>query len=175
MSPTFILVPILALACSTASQADVSISNKPTQNMSCEAGVCTATAQKAVLDVTDLANMLSSGDVAVKTGTVAKDIAIDQPLTWTATSRLTLDAQRSVIVKKQVTVAGQGALTVTTNDGGSGGELLFKNKGSVTFWHTSSSLAINGQSYMLVQDIATLAANIAANPSGAFALANSYD
>jgi hypothetical protein len=158
-----------------AARADVEISSKATSNMSCDAGVCTATAQKAVLNVGDLATMLASGDVTVKTGSLAKDIDIDQALQWTSTARLTLDVQRSLIVKKPVTIAGSGALTITPNDGGSGGDLLFENKGSVTFWDTSSSLIINGQSFTLVKDIATLAADIAANPSGFYALANSYD
>jgi hypothetical protein len=170
-----LLVSVSAMALGNAARADVEISNKPTSNMSCEAGVCTAAAQKATLNVTDLANLLGSGDVAVKTGSLAKDIDVDQPLQWTSTARLTLDAQRSVIVKKAVTVAGTAGLTLTTNDGGSGGNLLFENKGSVTFWDTNSSLVINGQSYTLVKDIATLAADIAADPSGFYAVANSYD
>jgi hypothetical protein len=171
------LLPIsfAALAFSTAARADVSISNKPTQNMSCDARVCTATAQKAVLNVSDLQTMLGSGDVAVKTGVVAKDIILDQPLTWVSTSRLTLDAQQSIIVKKPMSVTGTGALTITTNDGGSGGDLLFSGKGNVTFWDTSSSLIINGASYTLVGDIKTLAAEIAATPDGSYALAKSYD
>ncbi|HEX3943617.1 MAG TPA: hypothetical protein VHW69_05970 [Rhizomicrobium sp.] len=57
----------LALA-STSALADINISNKPTQNMSCSAGVCTATAKKATLNVTDLTNMLASGDVTVQSG-----------------------------------------------------------------------------------------------------------
>src|SRR4051794_21180291 len=123
MSPEKLAILTGALLVSSAvAHADVEISNKPTSNMSCAAGVCTATAQKAVLNVGDLANMLSTGDAAVKTVLVAKDIDVDQPLTWTSASRLTLDAQRSVTVKKQITVAGSGALTVTTNDGGADGD-----------------------------------------------------
>src|SRR5436190_16044513 len=64
----------LSLLLSTVAHADLSISNKPTQNMDCQAGVCTATAKNAVLNVGDLTTMLGSGDVAVKTGTFAKDI-----------------------------------------------------------------------------------------------------
>jgi len=48
-----IAIAALLLACAAA-QADVSISNKPTQNMSCDAGICTATAHQAVLNVNDL-------------------------------------------------------------------------------------------------------------------------
>jgi len=110
------LTALSALTLCSVAHADVSISSRPTSNMSCVGGVCTATAQKAVLNVGDLQTMLASGDVAVKTGNIAKDIDIDQPLTWANTSRLTLDAQQSVTVKKQVMVAGQGALTITTND-----------------------------------------------------------
>ncbi|HEX3943754.1 MAG TPA: hypothetical protein VHW69_06685, partial [Rhizomicrobium sp.] len=178
-----------AALCATAmvigggiARADISISNKPTQNMSCDAGVCTATAQKAVLNVSDLATMLASGDVAVKTGSVAKDIDVDQTLQWTSTSRLTLDAQQSVTVNKQVTVAGQGALTVITNDIGgakaknkSGEFVIVPEHGSVQFWDLGSSLIIDGNSYTLVGDIKTLAADIAANPSGFYALAKPYD
>ena len=159
-----------------AAQADVSISNKPTSDMSCDAGVCTATAQKAVLNVGELQTMLASSDVTVNTGSLAKDISIDQPLSWTSTSRLTLDAQQSVIVKKQVTVAGAGAMTITTNDGSKHGEfVVVPDRGSVQFWDLSSSLIIDGINYILVGDIETLASDIAANSSGFYALARSYD
>src|SRR6185295_8667670 len=103
-----------------------------------------------------------------RTGALTDDIEIAQPLTWASTSRLTLDAQQSVVVKKPVTVAAQGALTIATNDGGTDGDLLFIDKGSVTFWDLASNLIVNGNSYILVSDIATLASDIAANPSGSY-------
>ncbi|MFL5239922.1 MAG: hypothetical protein ACJ8EL_20470, partial [Rhizomicrobium sp.] len=134
-------VVTLVLLAANPAHADVSISNKPTHNMDCQAGVCTATAKKAVLNVGDLQTMLASGDVTVMTGSVAKDIEIAQPLTWTSTSRLTLDAQQSVIVKKQITVAGTGALTVIINDTGqrrneskTGEYVIVPEHGSVQFW-----------------------------------------
>jgi len=79
-----LLMPAVAAAvlAADAAQADISISNKPTQNMDCVSGVCTATAQKAVLNVGNLQTMLASGDVTVKTGALARDIDVDQPLTW---------------------------------------------------------------------------------------------
>ncbi|MBV9571915.1 MAG: hypothetical protein JO056_11810 [Alphaproteobacteria bacterium] len=164
----------------TAAQADVQINNKATSNMSCVSGVCTATAQKAVLNVGELQTMLAGGAVTVKTGTLAKDISLDQPLSWTGTSRLTFDAQRSVILNKQVTVMGPGSLTVTTNDNGqpknkSGEFIIVPERGSVQLWDSSSSLIIDGHTYTLVYDIKTLAADVAANPSGYFALAKPYD
>ena len=179
------LVAVAVTFAAQAAHADVTISSKPTQNMSCDAGVCTATAQKAVLNVADLQTMLASGDVAVKTGSLAKDIDINQPLSWTSSSRLTLDAQRSVQIEKQVTVAGQGALTVTTNDTGDNGRdakgksegefIIVPEHGSVQFWDAGSSLMIDGNNYTLVYDIETLASDIAANPAGFYALATDYD
>jgi hypothetical protein len=172
-------VVTLVLLAANPAHADVSISNKPTHNMDCQAGVCTATAKKAVLNVGDLQTMLASGDVTVKTGNVALDIEINEQFSWTNTSRLTLDANTSVSFKAPVTVAGQGAITILTNDGGTGGDLLFFPPGqfpggTLDFWDTSSSLVINGTSYVLVRDIATLASDVAANPSGFYAMAKHY-
>ncbi|MFL5236459.1 MAG: GLUG motif-containing protein [Rhizomicrobium sp.] len=167
------LLSVVALT--SAAQADLSISNQPMQNMDCQAGVCTATSKKAVLNVGDLQTMLAGGDVTVKTGAVAKDIAVDQPLSWSSTNRLTLDAQRSVTVKKPVTVAGQGAVTIMTNDGASDGDLYFFGKGQITFWNLSSSLVINSESYTLAGDLPTLAADMNAVDGGSFALTNDYD
>src|SRR2546429_218368 len=61
-------------------------------------------------------------------------------------------------------------------DGGKNGEfVILPENGSVQFWDLNSSLVIDGQSYTLVGDIKTLAADIAANPSGFYALAKPYD
>jgi hypothetical protein len=165
-----------ALVLSSAAQANVSISSNPTENMNCSAGVCTATANKAVLNVDELQNMLAGGDVTVKTGKVAKDIHIDQPITWSTTSRLTLDSQHSVMVRKPVSVAGIGALTITTNDHGGNGEFAtVLGQGSVHFSNLASGLTIDGNSYTLVGDVKTLDADIAGNPSGFYALAGNFD
>ena len=123
----------------------------------------------------DLASMLASGDLAVKTSGGAKNIVVKAGVSWTSTSRMTLDADQSVEIDKPVSVTGSGAVTITTNDGGSGGDLMFDGKGNIKFWDTGSSLVINGKSYTLVKDIATLASDIAANPSGFYALANNID
>ncbi|HEY8698593.1 MAG TPA: GLUG motif-containing protein [Rhizomicrobium sp.] len=128
-----------------------------------------------MLNVGELTGMLGSGDITVGTGGIAKDIQISAALSWANTSRLTLDADRSLIVKQPVTVAGSGALTLSSNGGHQKVDLEFFGKGSVQFWDLSSNLVINGKSYTLVGDIAALAADIAANPSGSYALARPYD
>ena len=156
-------------------QADVSISNNATANMSCDAGICTATAQKAVLNAGDLQAMLGSGDVTVRTGSVAKDIEINSPLSWTNASRLALDAQRSVVVKKPVSVVGTGAIEMITSDGLRRGDLTFGARGRIDFTSLASDLEINGKPYFLVASIDGLAERVLQHPGGNIALVANYD
>lgn len=155
----------------SAVRADVNISAKPTLNMSCSAGVCMPTAHNAVLNVSDLAGMLGSGDVAVMTGSGATNIVVRAGFSWASASRLTLDAIQSVEIEKPVTVAGSGAVTITTNDGGTGGDLLFAGAGNISFWDLASNLVINGNSYVLVRRLKTLVTDVKQNSGGFFALA----
>src|SRR5256885_15621000 len=96
------------LAGAGAANADVVISSKATANMSCAAGVCSPTAAKALLNATDLTNMLASGDVKVTTGSGATNIVVNDGFSWKSTSRLTLDAMQSGEVDKPGAVAGTG-------------------------------------------------------------------
>jgi hypothetical protein len=153
-------------------QAAVRISSKPTRNMSCAAGICTPTAKKANLNATDLANMLANGDATVKSTSQANDIEIDAALSWISASRLTLDSYSTISFDKFISVKGSGALTLTTNDGGTGGDLDFEGAGRVAFWDMSSSLIINRTAYTLESGFAALTKAVTANPSGNFALAN---
>jgi hypothetical protein len=60
----------------------IQITSDPTSNMSCTAGVCTSTAANAVLNVSDLENMLASSDVSIRTASGAQNIEIQVPLSW---------------------------------------------------------------------------------------------
>jgi hypothetical protein len=163
------LLPVMV----NSAQASVEISTDATKNMSCSAGVCSPTAKKAVLNVNDLTNMLASGDVKITTGAGAVTITVESPFSWTSTHRLTLDAYYNVSFRAAVTVAGSGAVTITYNDGGNGGDLLFFPGASLDFWDTSSSLIINGSSYTLIRDIRGLIQN---SGLGKYvALAQNYD
>jgi hypothetical protein len=124
-----------------------------------------------VLNATDLANLLAAGDVKVASGGTAKDIEVSASLSWVSTSRLTLDAFHSIAFNKPVTVAGTGAPTIITNDGGSGGDFQFFGKGHVEFWDLSSNLVINGSAYRLVDSIQSLARGVRQNNVGSYALA----
>jgi hypothetical protein len=165
----------VVIGAASIAHASVEISSAPTSGISCSAGVCTPTAKKAVLNATDLANMLAASDVKITTGSGAVTITVSASFSWTSASRLTLDASQNVAFRAPVSVAGPGAVTIVTNDGGSGGQLVFFETGKLDFWDLSSSLTINGDSYTLVNDIATLAKGIASAPTGTFALAKDYD
>jgi hypothetical protein len=158
-----------------AARAAVEISSKPTKNMSCSAGVCSPTARKAWLNEVDLVNMMANSDVRVTTGAGATVIEVAAAFSWVSPTTLTIDSERSIIVKREVTVAGPGGLTLTTNDGGTDGILAFENRGAVTFWDPSSGLEINGESYVLIRSIYQLARLIRANAAGKLALARDYD
>ncbi len=169
------LIAITLMA--TSAHAAMTISSAVTRNVNCAGGVCTPTGGNANLNVGDLVSMLSSSDVTVKSSATAPDIAIHDPLTWASSHRLTLDAYEGIHVQAPVVVEGTAGVTLVTNDGGSDADYRFNatDAGAITFWDLHSSLVINGQSFTLVGDIATLASDAAGNPSGHYALANNYD
>lgn len=171
-----LLLAALLTGVVSAAHATVTISKKPTKSVSCTAGVCTPTKAKANLNVTDLANLLAAGDVKVVADSKAADIEITDAIGWASPSRLTLDSYHSISFDAPVTVAGTGAgFTITTNDGGSGGDYAFAKKGHVMFWDAGSSLVINAKNYTLVRSIDDLAKKILHRASGRYALADTYD
>jgi hypothetical protein len=170
-----LLFGALAAACiASVAWADVVISSDPTQNMTCSAGTCSPTGRAAVLNVTDLANMLASSDVVVTSERRKSPgkMEVIAPLAWASARKLTLEVGyphiASITIGAPVTVMGQGGFAVI-------GSLHVTPNASVTFSSLNSVLSINGVSYTLVGDLPTLASDIAVKPNGAFALANDYD
>jgi hypothetical protein len=170
-----ILLCAAAVAFALPARASVNISSAPTKNVVCTGGVCAPTAKGAILNVTDLENLLATSDVTVNTGAGAVTIEVTAPLAWASSHRLTLDADFNVSIKAAVAVQGTGALTLRYDNGALGGQFLFFPGGKIDFWDTASSLVVNGVNYVLVNDIATLASLIASNQYGDFALAKDYD
>jgi hypothetical protein len=171
---------LVVMLAANPSNAAVTISAGVTSNMNCTGGVCTPTAANAVLNVGDLQTMLASSNVTVNTGTgtlaqQVEDIVVTASFNWASASSLTLDAYRSVTVNAPIAVNGSAAVSLVTNDGGSGGNLSFVSGGNLSFMGTTNGLSINGKSYALVSTIAKLAADVAGNPSGQYALSTSYD
>ena len=169
---------ILAGFTATNSNAEVLISNKPTNNMVCSGGICAPTASDAVINVTDLENLLASGNVTVTTtgsDVQAKNIHVSAAFSWSTASVLTLDAYQSIVSDKPVSVLGTGGVAIQTNNGGKDGTLTFGPNGHVAFANLSSPLVINSATYTLVGDIVTLANNVFEFPNGDFAIANPID
>jgi len=163
----------LAVAVSLAlpAHATLNISSKPTKNVSCSSGVCTATADKAVLNVNDLTTMLASGDIQVSTEALAaQDMEILAPLGWTSGHALTLTSNNAIYVQKPVTVGGVAHLTLNVAGGP-----IYRGTGAIHFASTASALTIDGDDYALADSVASLAAAIKANEYGFVALSNDYD
>jgi hypothetical protein len=162
----------------SATLAQVTIESAATQNMNCSEGVCVPTASQAVLNTRDLKNLLAAGNVEVSTtgaGIQANDIRIADEVFWTNKSRLALDAYHSIAIGAAVSIKGKGGLSLLSNDGGTGGTLALVNGGNATFAYLSSTLTINGTPFKLKKTLPRLVKAITADPSGAFALADSYD
>jgi hypothetical protein len=155
-APSATLAVALLFSASSAN-AGLKISDKPTQNVTCNSGVCSAQADDAVLNVTDLTNLLSIGDVAVQSGTGARDIDVDAAVIWTSDARLTLDAARSIVFTRRLSVAGPGSLTMTTDGGISGGDIRFEG-GAVNFADLAhNELQIDGNDYSLFDSVKSIA------------------
>lgn len=189
---------LLAVLTPLAAQSDVVISNDPTQNMSCNINACAPTQTDAVLNVTDLNNMLATGDVTIFTAFSIKkhrrdayNIDLDSPLSLSSTSNLTLHPYYAVNVNAPVTIVTTGTLTLNGYIGlaninasieiQSAGTLdlgeipTLAPNASVTFDDLNGHLTI-GLPYTLVADVPALVADIAAGQGkGNFALIHNYD
>ena len=169
------LVLVSAAAFSASVFGAVTISSEATTNVNCAVGVCTATAATAVLNVDELQSLLASASVQITAGPLAQDIVFSVPFSWTSRQTLTLDSYHSIEIDQPMTATGRGGLTLTTNDGGTGGTLFFGAQGNISFASTQNHLTIDGNSYRLANSIAQLATNIAARSNGFHALAKSYN
>jgi hypothetical protein len=158
-----------------AKQVGVTISTKATKNMQCSGGTCTPTAAVAVLNVGQLTNMLVDQTVTISTSAQAPDIFVNAPFSWTSANGLTLQAIGSIVVNKSVQDAGPAPLNLQYNVTGAGGALSFGAKGHISFLSTGNPLTINGQGYILANNIQLLAQLIARNPNGSFALSANYN
>nr|AYC79434.1 hypothetical protein [uncultured bacterium] len=167
-------------AASAPAHAAVTISTAATQNMSCSSGTCVPTAAKAVLNVSDLESYLSQfGNVHVTTtgtGVEANDIIVRSPFSSPDSKSLTLKAHKAITVNAAVSIgSGTAELELQSDTLDATDALSFGRKGHITFGSLSGILGINGGIFTLVGSVQGLASAVAANPSGAYALANSYD
>ncbi|HEY3777669.1 MAG TPA: hypothetical protein VGL35_06400 [Rhizomicrobium sp.] len=166
----------ISAAVPSAASANLVISSDMTQNMSCSARTCVPTAKDAVLNISDLENMLAAGNLTVATagsGVDAQNIDVETGLSWSTGNSLSLDASFHIHIDMEIVASGMGGLALRTASPLT--DLILGRHGRVVFQNTSSQFSINGTPYTLVNSISSLASAIASNPSGSFALANNYD
>jgi hypothetical protein len=174
------LAALVSVAAMTPAHAAVVISTAATQNMRCSGGVCAPTATKAVLNVTDLENDLSQlGNVTVMTtgnGIEANNIVVRAAFSSPDSTSLTLDAHKTITITAAVSIgSGTAELELQSDTLDATDALSFGRKGHITFGNLSDIFGINGGIFTLVGSVQGLASAVAANPSGSYALANSYD
>jgi hypothetical protein len=163
MSKRTTLSALAAIAVSAPAQAAVVISTAATQNMNCAGGTCTPTATKAVLNASDLESYLSQfGNVAGFTTPDSTSLALDAHKAITADAAVSIGSGTAEFELQSDTLAASDTLS-------------FGKRGHITFGSLSDIFGINGDIFTLVGSVHGLASAVAANPSGAFALANSYD
>jgi len=171
---------LAAIVASASAHAAVTISTAATQNMNCSGGTCEPTATKAVLNATDLETYLSqSGNVRVMTtgnGVEANNIVVRAAFSTPDSTSLTLDAHKAIAINAAVSIgSGSAELELQSDTLDATDTLSFGRKGHITFGSLSDIFGINGGIFTLVGSVQGLASAVAANPSGAFALANSYN
>src|SRR5579871_2194441 len=122
----------------SAASAAITISAAASEGVDCSGGVCSPTVKAAVLNVTDLENLLAAGNVEVTTtgsDAQADDINVTATLSWSGTNLLALDAHHSITVSEPVSITGFGGLSLSVNDGTyhGVGSLSFEHRGNVNF------------------------------------------
>jgi hypothetical protein len=174
------LTALTVIAAPPSANAAVTISTGTTQNMNCSGGTCEPTATNAVLDAGDLESDLSQfGNVRVMTtgnGVEANNIVVKAAFSSPDSTSLTLEAHKAITVDAAVSIgSGTAELELQSDTLDATQALSFGHKGHITFGSLSDIFGINGGIFTLVGSVQGLASAVAANPSGAFALANSYD
>ncbi|HEX3664829.1 MAG TPA: GLUG motif-containing protein [Rhizomicrobium sp.] len=168
------VIAAIAMLTTTAARAVLIISKKPTQNVTCDRGSCSATAADAVLNVKDLNKLLRISDLSLTASSPANDIVFDAAFSWTNTHKLTLNADRSITIKQPVAVQGTGALDLEYGHVTAGSFVVAK-KGKIDFWDLNSVLTINSERFILIADVATMAAYVSGSQYVSLAFAKDYD
>ncbi len=175
LAKTVALAGAFGLMSVATAQAGLTISNRPTTNVTCSGGSCAATKEYANLNITELVTMLSTSDVSVSAQAKAFYISIMNPVSWSSPHGLTLDSRRSLSILAPVVSEGGGAVHLWPNSNAGNTAPLFTHKGKIAFWDLNSTFTVGSSVYTLVGNIQTLASDIQSNPSGHYALANDYD
>jgi filamentous hemagglutinin family protein len=104
-----------------------------------------------------LGQLLASSNISIRSEGAGRegDIDIKSAVRWGASTRLTLDARRNIDIDADLAASGSaGGLAMNF-----GGDYIFgSNARSISLTGAQASLAINGQSYAIIDTLAELAA-----------------
>ena len=103
------------------------------------------------------------------------DIIINAPITWNTGAMLYLFAYHSIDFNAPMNVVNGGCLTFMINNGGTGGVMSFGNAGHISIDTDGTSFTLNNVGYTVVDNVSTLASDIASDPSGDYVLGLSYN
>jgi filamentous hemagglutinin family protein len=128
-----------------------------------------------------LGNNLNNTSVTIQSsqGTVNTagngDIFVNDPITWSADTGLTLNAFRNIEVNANITATGfYAGLALSPNGGGFGGTYSLKNGVSITLSGTAAFLSIEGHAYAVINSIDGLQ-QISQNLDADYALGTNID
>lgn len=102
------------------------------------------------------------------------DILVNDAVSWSANTTLTLSAYRNIEVNSNITATGNTAGLVLTPGTGTTGDYNLNNGAKITLSGSTPSLTIAGQAYTVINDINALQA-MNNNLSGRYALGSDID
>lgn len=133
----------------------------------------TATTKDSVIDVNTLTAALALANVEVSTGssgTQAGNITVASAISWTAPTKLKLNAAGGIAINADITATGANAGLDLVFNGWTG--YTIDRAASVTLSGSNSSLSINGTNFKLIRSMDDLAG---LDRNGSYALANDID
>ncbi|MEK7643749.1 MAG: GLUG motif-containing protein, partial [Patescibacteria group bacterium] len=139
-------------------------------NIAASGGDRTGAALSTNLGTTNVTILSSDG----LTGT-SGDINVNDAVSWSANTLLTLSAYRNVNVNSNITATGNTAgLTLTPSNTGAGGNYYLNNGAVITLSGSTPGLTIAGNAYTVIND-ATALQNMNGNLAGFYALGSNID
>ncbi|MFM2485430.1 beta strand repeat-containing protein [Celerinatantimonas yamalensis] len=134
----------------------------------------TATGDDSVINVTTLQNALSAANVEVTTGNGGSqtgDIVVASTVTWSANTKLTLNAAGSIAVNAAMTASGESAGLVLNY----GSDKDYYVNAPITLSGANATLNINGNDYTLIHSMTGFQASSGSASGTYFALAQDLD
>jgi filamentous hemagglutinin family protein len=109
------------------------------------------------------------------------DIVIDAPIVWNTGAMIYLYAYHSIVFNAPMIVQNGGCLSFGINNANgtgalnTGGVISFAGKGRIDIETGGTSFTLNNVGYAVLDNVSTLASDIASNPSGDYVLGLPYN